>query len=269
MVRKVAYGPELLQRITAAAEQGKTREEIAKSLGVTVKTLFNLAKGHPDIDAILDRRQPEPEKYNATIPPQVSYMASIGDKTIPEMAAALGISESTWHEWCQKYPEFKKAAENGKQAILGRVADSFIDRATKQTVVIEKQMRYSVRKNPRWGKDEGAEEYIRELIEEVHNHKVHLPSEGAAKHVLAVLDRKNWAEPNDSGEKPKELTEAQKWAKEMLSGKSEESQAFLLSACENNPQVFADWLMKKDPSSKAKLLEYLNEYVKNGKNGGK
>lgn len=189
---KAVYGPAMLQRIRAGAEAGKTREQIARTLKITARALYDLAKKHPEIDEAFAAKVPEHEKYNSTVPHQVLYMVAVGNKTIPQMAADLGISEKTWHVWLEKYPEFAKAADSGKKAVLGRVAGSLIDRATKQTTVIEKEVKYQLKRNPEYGKTPGAEEYTRVPYEEVERHKIHLPDIAAQKHLLGNLDRDMW-----------------------------------------------------------------------------
>ncbi len=260
---KLRYGPATLQRIRAAVEAGKTRAQIARGLKITVRALYDLAKKHPEIEEAFAAKPSVPDKYNSTIPHQVLYMVAVGNKTIAEMAAELGINEETWYEWLKKHPDFAKAAESGTRAVLGRVTESMIDRATKQTTVIEKDVKYQIKKNPDFGKVPGAEEYITVPYEEIRKHKIHLPDMVAGKYLLANRDRENWNNDDPKPQEPpkKEPSDLEKKWIEILKEKDPQSKLLLDKMQLERPDIFMRYRRTQDPTE---LLQYIKELDEGG-----
>jgi len=69
-----------------------------------------------------------PTKYNKGWPLAAEYMSRKGmvDK---EMAAKIGVAESTFHLWKQKHPEFAEALNKGKNEIDDKVESALFQRA--------------------------------------------------------------------------------------------------------------------------------------------
>lgn len=67
-------------------------------------------------------------KYDKQTAITAGWLARDG-KTHEEIAEALGIAESTFHEWLKKYPELSEAIKNNKDVSDNRVVDSLYKRA--------------------------------------------------------------------------------------------------------------------------------------------
>ena len=53
--------------------------------------------------------------YDPTVCDELPAMFADGSSIVKVCARKLGIARSTYYEWKEKYPEFKKAAEKGEQ----------------------------------------------------------------------------------------------------------------------------------------------------------
>lgn len=62
--------------------------------------------------------------YDPTICDELPAMFADGSSIVKVCARKLGIARSTYYEWKDKYPEFKKAADKGEQ--LGQCAQEDI-----------------------------------------------------------------------------------------------------------------------------------------------
>ena len=69
-----------------------------------------------------------PSKYDKESAITAGWLARDG-KTDKEIAAALGIRESTLNEWKKKYPEFSESLKNNKEVVDNKVVDALVKRA--------------------------------------------------------------------------------------------------------------------------------------------
>ncbi|MFA5348132.1 MAG: hypothetical protein WC294_08340 [Methanoregula sp.] len=81
-------------------------------------------------------------RYDPKRHPRIALSVSRKGKTNPEIAASLGIVESTLHEWRKKYPEFSDALKEGKEEADSRVEASLFQRATGYDLDVEETTEY-------------------------------------------------------------------------------------------------------------------------------
>lgn len=266
--KKVEYAPTILNTVRAMLEQGKTEAQVAKHFGISPRTFLDWKKKYPELNEAVESatKPPAPDKYNATIPNQVLYMVATGNKTIAQMADYLGINEKTWHEWEQKYPEFKEAVGHGRMAILGKLTRTLIERATQQTTVIEKQIKYQLKENPAYKTDKSQPQYLRVPYEEIENHKVQMPDQSAMKQALVGFDRAQWEGKEKEVTPPpppkREPTPLDLRVKELMDHLTEEDQILWDQWEHDRPDMFMRFYKTGDANEVAK---YIKEQIEGGK----
>lgn len=81
----------------------------------------------PESDAL--PKGGRPPIYSPTRTPATARNLFMLGAKIAQVCEALGIAESTYHMWCQKYRAFREAIEAGKMAADGAVAHALYHRA--------------------------------------------------------------------------------------------------------------------------------------------
>lgn len=82
----------------------------------------NQLLGLPEDDIPLDKLG-RPTKYTAAANYEAYSLALLG-YTDEQSAKVLGVHESTFHEWKEKYPSFRESIRQGKDVADARVVDS-------------------------------------------------------------------------------------------------------------------------------------------------
>jgi len=70
-----------------------------------------------------------PSKYSASYAPKIAEIMARHGMIDRDMAAFMGISESTFNKWKRDFPEFKKALDRGKAEIDDKVENALLQRA--------------------------------------------------------------------------------------------------------------------------------------------
>lgn len=132
---KTGYTPDCCDRARRACLSGATNEELAGLLGVSRATIHNWMEQFPDFrKAIEDGRvagKPAPGPGTAYSPDlcDEARRACMLGATNEELAALLGVSRVTVHNWMEEFPDFRRAIEEGKVAADARVAEKLYQRA--------------------------------------------------------------------------------------------------------------------------------------------
>lgn len=71
-----------------------------------------------------------PSPYDSRIHPVIARAGARNGSTGAQIAAMLGIRESTLYEWAKKYPKFSESIKEGREFADGLVEDSLFRRAT-------------------------------------------------------------------------------------------------------------------------------------------
>lgn len=87
-------------------------------------------------------KQGRPSKYEAKIHDDLVYKLAMDNKTNDEIADILGISRSTFYDWCDAHESFSDSLKKGQEAKIDKVVMNLYQRAngmeykeTKKTVV--------------------------------------------------------------------------------------------------------------------------------------
>jgi len=91
------------------------------------------------------KKNGRPTKYSKNFLPLATALGELG-LIDSEVALRMGIRESTLNNWKKKYPEFKKALNNGK-AIVDREVENELLKATKERVVEDSELIVRTDKN--------------------------------------------------------------------------------------------------------------------------
>lgn len=91
------------------------------------------------------KKNGRPTKYSKNFLPLATALGELG-LIDSEIAPRMGIRESTLNNWKKKYPEFKKALNNGK-AIVDREVENRLLKATDDRVVEESELIVRTDKN--------------------------------------------------------------------------------------------------------------------------
>lgn len=142
---KSRYSQGMLIAAEHMAKAGMVDRDIGKELGISESTFSKWKREHPEFVDALKRGKKSGrysrQKFTPGIVLAAEFMARIGmiDK---DMAAKIGIHESTFHKWKKDYPEFAEALRRGKEEPNEKVISALYRRALGYAHPEDKIMHY-------------------------------------------------------------------------------------------------------------------------------
>lgn len=258
-----------VSRIEELRAQGRGLDAIAEKLGLSPTTLRSWKRRYPEVKEALDSNPGqagrESEYCANRHANKVRYLLITRGASVQEICddSDFGISEQTFRRWCREHPEFGEAVQQGRALICGRLLGSALKQSLEPNTIVEEKIEWVRQKVSGWHEGSSGPKYEWIEVRKTTSTKTMPPDSDLAWKLLQQFDPQNFRR-DAQGEMlppaPREKTEAEQWAEDVLSKTSFEDQVFLDKALRDRPDIEMRYRRTGD---KSEMIRYLND-LRNG-----